>query len=231
MIYICDWTHWQGTVCPAGKIEEEGFRGIKLKAGGAAHDEWSFIDPTFHESAEQVQAFPGLQPLAYWYLVPGKPIAQAGLFVDLVREVNTIKPGGLEGWGMVLDVEQEGLTHIDVHNFLNAYDKITNQYPPIIIYTNRTLWEKCTKGMNGRFWSAKLEEAHWVPQSVRHDPETPYASQQVKAVPAEWRNVNYGGWKYVSMIQFTDYALVAGKRVPCSAFYGNLDQFRSWALT
>jgi len=225
-MYICDWTHWQGNPAPAVRIADEGFGAVKMKAGGATKEGWSFIDPVFASSARAVQEEGSLVPFAFWYLVPGRPVAQAGLFCDLIREANKLYPGHLNGWALELDVEQVGLTAADVANFLESWLALTNEYP-IIVYSNKTLWDKCCRDLVGSSFTHHLEEAHWVSESVRYDGSKPYASQHFHGVDPKWWDVDYGGWHEASILQFTNRAVVAGKMVPCSYFNGSRQDFRS----
>ena len=225
-MYIADWTHWQGGPAPARQIEGEGFGAIKMKVGGATREGWSFIDPVFERSALAV-AGTQLVPFGYWYLVPGMPIAQCGLYVDTLRKNNWKKSGHLDGWVCQLDVEQSGLGPSDVANFLQAWGDLTNDYP-ISVYTNATLWKKCTQNaVDGSSYTMFLEEAHWVSDAIRNAEDKPYASHHFRGVQESWWDVDYGGWDKAVMLQFTNRALVAGKRVPCSYFKGDKDAFRS----
>jgi hypothetical protein len=58
------------------------------------------------------------------------------------------------------------------------------------------------------------------------DPDRPYASHHGRAIDPNWFNVDYGGWRKAILLQHTNNALVAGKRVTASAFNGSKAQLR-----
>lgn len=221
--YVCDWTEWQGGICPAETIQREGFGMVKLKAGGSANRGWAFTNPFFPDSASAVLAT-RMIPGAFWYLSPEKPHAQAGLFADLLFEVSA----GPSMWGCFLDVEQPGVEWGHVEAFANAWSGIVS-LTPLAVYTRRSFWTKSVDPTNAYDAANRfpfLEESHWVSGAVRTNPETRYASQQYKAVDPEWWNVRYSGWPWADMLQFTDKALVAGQKTSASVYRGTPQQLR-----
>lgn len=245
-MWACDW-HWRQGVCPAETIASEGYELVWLKAGGAtagdATNGWKerFIDPTFFASAGQV-ALTRMIPGAYWYLMPGRPATQAGLFYELILEASRRQGRYLTGWAAKLDVEAPGLRYADIEAFVMTWSYLSGGHP-LMIYTNRTLWNRTLPvewrdkpdDNSGGVLTRYLEDAHWVPESVRTDPAKPYASQQAKAIEPAWWDLQYGdgsaaqrgwgGWRNATMIQFTDNALIAGKRQMASLFRGSKAEF------
>lgn len=223
MVYICDWSHWQGETLPAEEVADEGFAMVKLKAGGAINEGWSYIDPTFLDSAAALRAEPRLIPSAFWFLVPGKPYAQAGLFLDLLHEA-----GRPEDWAPYLDVEHKDVRWEDVLEFCDAWLH-TTAGRKLNLYTSKGFWESTIGEMRPRpvELMPTLELAHWVPKSVREDPRTPYASQQAKATDPTWWHAGFGGYNMAPILQFTDHAKVAGKWVSASMFGGSRSQLRA----
>lgn len=221
-VWVCDWTHWQGKPLPAQQVADEGFGMVKLKVGGASREGWSFIDPTFLESAEALLQT-DMIPAAYWYLMPGNPHAQAGLLLDTL-----IRTGSDVAWGVYVDVEEKGLNWFDFMFFAQAWHDMTGG-KPLSAYTSRRFWvANMAAGatMDPAELCPVLEEAHWVPESVRRDPAKPYASQQAHFIPEEWWREENAAWKPAG-IQFTDYALVAGKRTVAAKYTGTVTQLGS----
>jgi hypothetical protein len=221
-VWACDWTHWQGKPLPAEQVAAEGFGMVKLKVGGSIREGWSFIDPTFHESAEGLLQTDML-PAAFWYLMPGNPHAQAGLFLDQLALT-----ADAYAWGAYLDIEQKGLTWYDFLFFVKAWHSMTNE-KPLSVYTSRRFWIENMLGFQTESPAELcpvLEEARWVPEAVRKDPARPYASQQAQAILPGWWGIEYAGWKPAG-IQFTDNALVAGKRTSATKYPGTVTQLGS----
>lgn len=245
-MWICDWT-WRQGVVPAERIAREGFGAVWLKAGGATVGDPEngkrerFVDPTFFEGAralEQTSALTG----AYWWLTPGRLATQAGLFYDILLEATRSKRYALRYIAPKLDVEEVGLSYEDVAEFVANWANVSARYP-LVIYTNRTLWNKILPvevrdapgDRSGVSLSPYLEEARWVSETVRTDPKRPYASQQYRGVTEDWwrlpygdgtsKRYGYGGWTRPKAIQFTNNALIAGKRQMASAFEGTQADF------
>jgi len=218
--WVCDWTHWQGMTLPAYGVANEGYGMVKLKAGGATSGGRFFEDPKFHENAIALVNEPRLLPGAYWYLMPGRATAQAGLFFDILNGY------GVHTWAAFLDVEERGLSYADVRKFALAWERLTAGQP-LALYTSRRVWETLGNPSPGYNVLTFLEEAHWVPETVRKDPARPYASQQARFIDRTWWDVNYGGWARADMIQFTDNALVMGKRTTASLYPGTQAQLRA----
>jgi hypothetical protein len=219
MAWVCDWTHWQGVVLPAGRVADEGYAMVKIKAGGAQREGRFFEDPMFYQNAVALVNEPRLLPAAYWYLMPGRASAQAALFFDL------LDPLAVSTWHAFLDVEQPGLTWHDVRRFADAWFRLT-MGQSLALYTSKRFWATLGVPVGERPAITFLEEAHWVNETTRNDVRRPYASQQAKAIDPAWWDVNYGGWQRASMIQFTDTALVAGVRTVASLYRGTKDQLR-----
>lgn len=249
-MWYCDWT-WRQGVCPAETIASEGYELVWLKAGGAtvgdATNGWRerFLDPTFLDSATAV-SLTSMVPGAYWYLVPGRTRSQAGLLYDLLLEASARMGRAsdrVRGWAVKLDVEERGLTYRDAFQFVDTWRKISGDYP-FFIYTNRNLWNlilpvgqrDLASDVSGYALSPYLEEAHWVAESARTDPAKPYASQQFNSVrPEFWslawsdvyggRRYGYAGWTEATALQFTNNALIAGKRQMAGCFRGSKGEF------
>jgi len=212
--WICDWT-WRQGICPARAVEREGFGMVWLKAGGAEIGDFEngrrerFVDPTFFASYRAVRDTE-LIPGAYWYLVPERPYAQAGMFLDLLRETGA--PGQIVA---KLDVEHTGLRWKHVYDFCKAWQQLTVN--PLVIYTNANAWSRLGAAPGaGGLLTPWLEVASWVPAEIRNNPEKPYASQQLNATAPSWRRERldgrWGGWPMGWALQFTDNALIAGNR-------------------
>lgn len=222
VVYACDWTHWQGEVLPADRIADEGFGMVKLKAGGAKREGWHFEDPYFTRNADALLAEPRLIPGVFWYMMPGRPNAQAALLFDLLQTTEGVSP-----WAVCLDLEEPGVKPADVTAFVSTWWKLTGG-KRLWAYTSYRYWQTMagTHSTWGSNFMPVLEEARWVPESVRKDSAKPYASQQAKAIDPLWWDISYGGWDNPTLIQFTDYALVAGKRTTASIYRGGKDSLR-----
>lgn len=218
--YFCDWTQWQGIILPARQIADEGFGGVWIKSSGSESQGGLFIDPAFVPGAAALLNEPRLVPGVFHYLRPGKPATQAALMVDLAESTGLAEHGCL----YKLDVETNGLTPYDVERFVEAFQLLTSQNQSLWIYTNLNNWKKVFPSVgsyNAAIRGCVLEEAHWVPENVRMNPSTPFASQQYKAVNEDWRLVNYGGWTRASMLQFSNHIRVAGRYTMGSAYAGS----------
>lgn len=222
-VYLCDWTSWQSVRCPVGTIQAEGFGAVKLKVGGSIKHGWSYLDPCFLASWEDLQASK-MMPGAYWFLTPDNPRAQAGLFVDTLERC-----GGFDNWACWLDVEMLGVTGSTVFDFWKAWQAHTSTQP-LMLYTSRGFWTTMRDvSFSPSVIFPMLETARWVPGTT--DPNRPYASQQVKAMTEAYWTPGYGGWSRATVVQFTDHALVAGKRTTASVYDGTLANLkRGFAL-
>jgi hypothetical protein len=222
--WVCDWTHWQEVPCPARGIADEGYSMVKLKVGGAITEGRFFEDPMFFNSAIPLLNTPELIPAAFWYLVPGRARAQAALMYDLLDLVD------LPSWAVFLDVEQPGLNWRDVLNFRDTWHQLTGGQQ-LNLYTRRAVWLALGAPVGaGKPAFPILEEARWVNDLWRRGGMTRYASEQAKGInPDSWK-VNYGGWEEADLLQFTDYALVQGKRVSASMFRGTKAELRELVL-
>jgi hypothetical protein len=89
------------------------------------------------------------------------------------------------------------------------------------LYTSRGFWDDnmADAGKLPPLIFPHLEDAHWVSATLTLNRATPYASQQAKGMDAEWYHP-YGGWTTAAGTQFTDNALVAGRRTCASVFAG-----------
>jgi hypothetical protein len=72
-----------------------------------------------------------------------------------------------------------------------------------------------------------LEEARWVSTSIRNDPAKPYASQHARGIESHWWDISYAGWQGPQIIQFTDNALIDGKRNVASIYRGSRAELRA----
>lgn len=217
-VWICDWTHWQGGPVPAEVIEREGFGMVKLKAGGASREGRYFEDPTFFRSAAAM-AGTSMITAAYWYLMPGRPSAQAGLFRDMLLATGRRE---IVPW---LDLEQPGVTEADVLDFWGSWALMDAR--PLALYTSKRFWEQTMGTYKGRNRFSVLEDARWVSTAVRSNGLRPYASQHAQAIDPAWWSLGYGGWAGPDIIQFTDNALVAGARTVASAYRGSKVELRA----
>lgn len=213
-LWGCDWT-WRQGVCPAKRIEEEGFTYVWLKASGAQAQGGYFEDPTFNQSMESVLST-NLIPGAFHYLMPGRAGGQAAHFSDQMRRIT-----GDDSTGIMckLDVEQPGVTAQDIARFCEVWEDIEGRNP-LWIYTNKHIWTiKNQFGSIGHN-NPLLEEAHWIAAEFRQPGMPATASEQYKKINPAWWETNYGGWPKASMIQFSNYALIAGVRQMASVFHG-----------
>lgn len=218
---LCDWTEYQGKL-NATAVAAEGFAGVWLKCSGRAPRRGTgadpfYGDPWFAENAVALRASSMLAG-AYHYLVPGFPAAQAGIVYDRMTAI-----GGHRGWMIEVDAEEAGLDARWVLSFVDHWLDLTNGYP-VVIYTRRSLWKQWGDVEIIPRNDTSLHEARWVPETLRKDPTLPYASQQVRGVFPDWWDP-YGG-KTPCMLQFTDYALVDGKRTCASVAPWTRDQLR-----
>jgi len=219
-VWVCDWTHWQGVVVPVKGIADEGYGMVKLKLGGSARDGRYFEDPMFFPNAVALLREPRLIPAAYWYLMPGRGAAQAGLMYSMLALVDH------QTWATFLDVEHDGVTWRDVFQFAEAWTRLTGRQ--MALYTRQNFWQQLGAPIGlGADVFPFLEEAHWVSDAVRGDRNKPYASQQAKAIEDSWWSVNYGGWTQASMLQFSDNVMVQGKRTVASIYRGTKAELRA----
>jgi hypothetical protein len=218
--WVTDWTEYQGVTLPAEGVVREGFSMVKLKAGGSANKGNWYEDPRFSQNAAALLATDALRA-AYWYLTPGRPIAQAGRFLDLFQAL----PGGLSGWAPFVDVEATGLTWRDFAVFTDAWQALTGGRQ-LSLYTRKNFW---MSNMGEHFDAPALicpvlELSHYVPNSIKFDPAIKYASQQYRAVDPRWWEAGFGGWGEASLLQFTDHCLIQGKWNVASLYRGTKQQ-------
>lgn len=219
-VWICDWTHWQGEPLNAQRVQAEGFGMVKLKAGGAQTGGRYFEDPTFFASARALMTSDML-PAAYWYLMPGRPYAQAALFYDMLQGA-----GGAPHWAAFLDLEQPGVTAYEVSAFAYAWNRLTGGRP-LALYTSQRFYTQSFGSERLAPLFRFLEEARWVPTEVRENTARPYASQQAKAIDPGWWDISYGGFSEPTILQFTDTALVDGRKTTASIFRGTKNELHS----
>jgi hypothetical protein len=222
-VWVCDWSHWQGIVLPAQRVADEGFGMVKLKAGGAIKEGRYFEDPLFFNNAVALLNEHRLIPAAFWYLMPGRASAQAGLFYDMLNAFD------VASWGAFLDAEQAGVTWTDIHRFAVSWYRLTKDRP-LALYTSQRFWNTLGAIPPVEVMFPFLEEAHWVPAAIREDTSRPYASQHARSINPAWWQVNYGGWETADMLQFTDRAMVAGKRTSASLYPGTWNRLRETLL-
>lgn len=219
-VWITDWTHWQGRPLNARAVADEGFGMVKLKVGGSANS-WSFEDPTFSASAASLLNEPRMIPSAYWYLYPDRPYAQAAMFYERLRSAGSI---GL--WATFLDVEQPGVNASHVRNFCDGWSRLTGG-KRLSLYTSRYFYENNIGPDRMAPLMPVLEDARWVSSTIREDPGRPYASQHARAIEPIWWTLGYGGWSGPDIIQFTDRALIDGKRNVASIYRGSRSELRN----
>jgi hypothetical protein len=209
-ILLCDWTEYQGPLDPK-RVEGEGFAGVFLKASGRSKRGTTaptgfYEDPLFRANGLAMGSSSMLRG-AYHYLVPGFTAAQAGILYDHLTAV-----GGPSGWMAEVDAEEAGLTASDVLAFCDHWLDLTNGYP-LTVYTRRGLWAEWG---NRPFLHSDIHVhlARYVSAEIRQDSEKPYASQHARGIDVGWMAplVDHP----VDLLQFTDNALVSGKRTTAS---------------
>jgi hypothetical protein len=220
--FLCDW-HWRQGALPAKEIEAEGFAGVNLKSSGAAPTPMAaanqfFVDPFFQQNANLLMST-GMAKLCYHYLVPGFPSAQAALLYDNLQRV-----GGHLGWMPNLDAEREDLSWYDISRFVQTWNALSNGYP-LWVYTRKQLW--LSKGW-GPLPGTRLHRAFYVSQAIRDSAERPYASQHALGITSDMFT-GFSSWTEADMLQFTDKALVVGKRTTSSVWQGSRADFISRA--
>lgn len=216
-IWGTDWTWRQGLV-PASQIEKEGFSYVWLKSSGSVDGGGYFSDPMFQLSAKELEKT-NLIKGAYHWLMPGNAGGQAAHFIDQVCRANG--SNDTFGWLMKLDIEQPGITWDDILRFTDVFSVIEDK--PLFIYTRKNTWQERKYGKLPSVPINYLEEAHWINNKYRVDDQLPYASQQYKQVDPLWWNTAYGNWPKADMLQFSDYAKIAGYRQMATVFPGTRD--------
>lgn len=213
-----DWTWRQGPI-DALQVQKEGFDVVNLKIGGAIREGWSFVDPFFVRNYTEIVTKSHLQPMGFWYLMPGRGGQQAALCWDQLGQV-----GAPEGAVIELDIEQDGLNPITVLDFIETWNILSDSYP-LVIYTRKNFWNPKI-GINGADFTPYLQIARYVPKDIQVDPNKKYASLQYKSVPEEWWHDTFGAWGEISSIQFTPHALVNNKFTSASCWRMSRDDIR-----
>lgn len=211
---MCDWTEYQGEL-DAKRVAGEGFAGVWLKSSGRSKRGTTaatgfYLDPWFERNAAALRA-ERLIAGAYHYLVPGSPATQVGILYDHLTAV-----GGHRGWAVEVDAEEAGLKGSDIVAFCDLWLDLTNGYP-LTVYTRRNLWESWG---NPPVMSSdvRLHLARYVSAEIRQDGTKPYASQHAAGIDLSWMEPMAG--MYVDLLQFTDNALVSGRRTTASMARG-----------
>lgn len=153
----------------------------------------------------------GLLPLGYHYLRSGDEVAQAAVFCQQLAAAGGV-PGMLDAEAITAVGQTPTLTVAGIHRFLDACASNGARVP--LLYLPRWYWQ--------RMGSPDLSglPTLWASSYVAG---TGYASVLYEAVtPSAW--AAYGGLP-VSVLQFTDRALVAGQRIDADAFLGTRDDF------
>lgn len=222
-IWGCDWT-WRNGICPAQRIQRDGLSYVWLKCTGSIKEGAYFSDPCFQASAERVLAT-NLIPGAYHYLMPGDTAGgQAAHFSDHIRSVTG---DDSYGWLAKVNIEHPGITTGDIMRFCEVWENIEKR--PLFIYSNRLIWTELNNFGHAAQPNPYLEEAHWIANTYRQTTSPPSLEEQYKRVNEGWWSVNYGGWDKATMLQFTNYALIAGIRVSGSAYRGSKDDLQAIA--
>ena len=153
----------------------------------------------------------GLLSLGYHYLRSGDEVAQAAVFCQQLAAAGGV-PGMLDAEAITAVGQTPTLTVAGIHRFLDACASNGARVP--LMYLPRWYWQ--------RMGSPDLSglPTLWASSYVAG---TGYASVLYEAVtPSAW--AAYGGLP-VSVLQFTDRALVAGQRIDADAFPGTRDDF------
>lgn len=153
----------------------------------------------------------GLLSLGYHYLRPGNETGQAVVFCQQLAAAGGV-PGMLDAEAITAVGQTPTLTVAGIHRFLDACASNGTRVP--LLYLPRWYWQ--------RMGSPDLTglPTLWASSYVAG---TGYASVLYEAVtPSSW--AAYGGLP-VSVLQFTDRALVNGQRIDADAFLGTRDDF------
>jgi hypothetical protein len=133
--------------------------------------------------------------------------------------------GWLDKAALYLDVEEDNLAREHVADFSNAVWGMAHRR--LVIYTRRSYWvPRFGDDTFGYAMGQWLEDARWVPESVREDPTKPYASQQAKAIDPTWWDRSYAGWPGPTLIQFSDHVKVADRWTSASIYRGSKETLR-----
>lgn len=153
----------------------------------------------------------GLLSMGYHYLRPGNEAAQAAVFAGQLAAAGGV-PGMLDAEAITAVGQTPTLTATGIHRFLDACAANSARVP--LLYLPRWYWQRMgSPDLTGlpRLWASSYVAG------------TGYASVLYEAVtPSAW--APYGGLP-VSVVQFTDRALVDGQRIDADAFLGTRDDF------
>lgn len=153
----------------------------------------------------------GLLSLGYHYLRSGDEVAQAAVFCQQLAAAGGV-PGMLDAEAITAVGQTPTLTVAGIHRFLDACAANGARVP--LLYLPR--WYHQRMGSPDLTGLPQL----WASSYVAG---TGYASVLYEAVtPSSW--APYGGLP-VSVLQFTDRALVNGQRIDADAFLGTRDDF------
>jgi hypothetical protein len=190
------------------KVSEGPGKGI---SSGYVSERWTAEKPEMQARAEASGFVPG----GYLFLAEGNGPAQADYFAKAA--------GDMDGWAIAVDVEPREATgsHPTMVDAVSCVRRLRYLYPghPIGGYIPQWYW-------GAR--STTFVDYLWASHYVQSDPGPP--GLIYRHVPASWW-ASYGG-RAVSLLQFTDKAVISGVDGPCdcSAFRGTAAELRKLVL-
>ena len=220
-----DVSRWQGRVDWA-RVAREGFAFATARATKGAGE----LDPEWARNRDGMRAA-GLVCGGYHVLTRDDPADQVGHFLRALGEP--------EGQLIQVDVEPytvPGSTArveprwADLVEFMRLL-RLRVSTHPVLLYSGRWFWRDRawpTRDPNGAALGALLWDSRYVPASVPTGPAS--VMHATIGDPVAWRRRGYGGWSEATVMQFTDRAAVAGKRMDADAFYGTPDQLLELAV-
>lgn len=184
----------------------EGYSGIIMKATEGT----TWRDGQFDTFAGQALAA-GAVPGAYHFLRSGSGRAQCDVFWQRIRD-----HGGPDGWIAACDNEADASWQTTV-DFFTRWRELAGDHP-LIMYSGNWWWSE--RGWPGASLTPHLWDSRYVSGSG-------YGSELYGQVPDSWWTSRYGGWRDVTLLQFTSRSLVAGQHVDANFFRGSVDELRA----
>jgi GH25 family lysozyme M1 (1,4-beta-N-acetylmuramidase) len=216
-IFGNDASKWQGNVSwdQVDQTMEFGFEKVSEGPGkgipnGYVSERWRPEKPEMAARAEASGFIPG----GYLFLAEGNGARQADFFADAA--------GDMSGFAIVVDVEpREPLSHPTMIDARSCVARLRSRYPghPIGGYIAPWFWGNQDTTFVDYVWKSRYVPGGPAPAATLYS-----------RVPASYW-AGYGG-SQVSLLQFTDKALIAGVDGPCdcSAYRGTTDQLRQLVL-
>lgn len=172
------------------KLKAEGYSFVVVKATEGI----SFQAPQFTQWVAATRA-EGMIPGAYHWIKRGNGAEQADFFYDRCKAA-----GGVNGLLIQLDCE-DNATWEDLVAWTTRWNTLTNKHP-FMIYTGAWWWANAARNWAGNTLTPYLWDSHYISgtdaNTISDDPAA-LATQ----IPASWWQVNYGGWKTPTILQFT----------------------------